>query len=114
MEKKFLVDVNLPYYFSHWDKEEFIHQRDINAKLPDKDIWEYAKARNLTIITKDADFADRIINLKPPPKVIHFKTGNMQLKIFHDFISVHWNEISELNMSHKLVNVYHNSLEGIN
>lgn len=28
--KKYPIDVNLPYYFSLWNDEEFIHQKDIN------------------------------------------------------------------------------------
>ncbi len=30
MLKKYLIDVNLPYYFSLWKGEEFIHLKDIN------------------------------------------------------------------------------------
>lgn len=62
--KEFLIDVNLPYLFSHWSEEKYIHQRDIDPKLSDKSIWQYAERHNLTIVTKDADFAYRIIHLK--------------------------------------------------
>lgn len=113
MDLKYLVDVNLPYRFSHWNTSEFIHQRNIDPRLADKNIWKYAKENDLTIVTKDADFAHRIINQTPPPRVIHFRTGNMRMNDFHDFITLHWNEIIELSLSHKLVNVYNNRIEGI-
>lgn len=67
----------------------------------------------MTIITKDADFADRIVNQLPPPRVIHFKTGNMGLKQFHELVGKHWNTILEMNIHYKLVHVYHNRIEGI-
>jgi len=111
--KKYLIDVNLPYHFSHWFGDDFVHQRDINARMPDNSIWEYAKTNNLTIVTKDVDFADRIVNQTPPPKVIHFKIGNMKLKLFHDFVAEHWNKIATLSEQYKLINVYRDRIEGI-
>ena len=113
MKAKYLVDVNLPYRFSHWHSKEFIFQRNINSQMPDRGIWEYAREKNLTIVTKDADFAHRIINHIPPPKVIHFRTGNMRMSDFHDFIAIHWKEITVFNQGHKLVNVYNDRIEGV-
>jgi predicted nuclease of predicted toxin-antitoxin system len=109
----YLVDVNMPYYFSYWNSEEYIFQRDLDSCKSDKEIWEYAKANNLTIITKDSDFADRIVNQSPPPKVIHFKIGNMKLSQLHDFIGKHWNDIVDMNKIYKLINVYEDRIEGI-
>ena len=71
--KRFLIDVNLPYYFSLWNNEEFIHQKDIDDEWTDEKIWNYARQNNLTIITKDSDFSHRIILNSPPPKVIHIR-----------------------------------------
>ena len=70
---KFLIDVNLPKKFTFWSGENFLHVYDLNDEWSDSKIWEYARLRNLSIITKDADFSDRIIISSPPPKVIHFK-----------------------------------------
>ena len=36
---KFLIDINLPYYFSLWNSPEFIHQKDLNSKWSDEEIW---------------------------------------------------------------------------
>lgn len=65
---KFLIDENLPHKFSLWDDEEFVHQYELDRIKSDEEIWEYAKNNELTIITKDADFSDRIIFAKPPQK----------------------------------------------
>ncbi|SHG03573.1 hypothetical protein SAMN05444372_10213 [Flavobacterium micromati] len=74
----FLIDVNLPYYFSIWNTDEFIHQKDINDEWSDEKIWNYAKENNLTIISKDSDFSNKIIMSSPPPKVLHIRFGNMK------------------------------------
>ena len=111
---KYLIDVNLPYYFSLWNSPEYIHQIDIDPTEKDKNIWEYAKERNLTIISKDSDFSNRILFNDPPPKVIHIKVGNVDMKDFHQIIHACWDEVLSLNVSHKLVNVYKDRIEGIN
>jgi len=67
----------------------------------------------LTIITKDADFSNRIMVSEPPPKVIHIKVGNMRLNQLYEFLSTHWFEILELSNKSKLVNVYRDRLYSI-
>jgi predicted nuclease of predicted toxin-antitoxin system len=89
---KFIVDANLPYYFSLWNnRENYIHVYDINLKMNDDEIWNYAKENNLTIITKDKDFSNRILFNTPPPKVIHLKIGNLKLKSLFNYLSANWN-----------------------
>ncbi len=56
---RFLIDVNLPYYFSIWNSPEFLHLRDVGENWKDEQVWNYAKTENLTIVTKDADFSNR-------------------------------------------------------
>ena len=65
--KKYLIDVNLPYYFALWNTDEYIHQFDLGDDWEDEKIWNYAKLHNLTIISKDSDFSNRIILNEPPP-----------------------------------------------
>ena len=42
----------------------------------DREIWEYAKAKEFTIVTFDADFYDFVTLYGHPPKVIWLRTGN--------------------------------------
>ena len=111
--KKYLIDVNLPYYFSLWKGEEFIHQKDIDDKWTDSEIWSYAKENNLTIITKDSDFSHRIVISKPPPKVIHIRFGNLTFNDFFKVMTDNWDAIIDLSNKNKLVNVYIDRIESI-
>jgi len=79
---KYLIDVNLPYRFSLSKSDKYIHQTDIGDEWTDEQIWNYAEENNLTIITKDSDFSNRIIFHQPPPKVIHIRFGNMKMRDF--------------------------------
>ncbi|TXB62676.1 DUF5615 family PIN-like protein [Phaeodactylibacter luteus] len=110
---KYLIDVNLPYYFGLWNSEEYVHQIDIDAAMKDKEIWDYAKEHELTIITKDSDFSNRIMFKEPPPKVIHIRFGNMSMKEFHKTVKEAWVGVIEMNKDYKLVNVYKDKIEGI-
>ena len=111
--KKYIIDANLPYYFSLWRDEEYEHVIDIDPHMKDSAIWSYAREHNLTIVTKDADFSDRILLLTPPPRVIHIKLGNMKMKIFHHAISNIWDDVLLLSKEYKLVSVYADKIEGI-
>jgi len=109
----FLIDVNLPYYFSLWNTENFVHQKDINDEWSDEQIWRYAQENDMTIITKDSDFSNKILLRQPPPKVIHIRFGNMKMKDFYDNTSKLWDDILILNESNKLVNVFKDRIEAI-
>jgi len=78
-EFSFLVDVNLPKWFSFFNKENFIHIVDINPFMTDDEIWEYAIKNDKVILTKDTDFYSKSISNVVKPKVIFFQLGNMTL-----------------------------------
>lgn len=42
----------------------------------DREIWNFAKAENFTIVTFDADFYDLVTLYGHPPKVIWLRMGN--------------------------------------
>jgi len=81
--------------------------------MKDSKIWSYTKENNLTIVTKDADFSDRIMLNNPPPRVIHIKLGNMKMKAFHDAIDTIWDEVLMMSREYKLVRVFKDKIEGI-
>ncbi len=110
---KYLIDANLPYYFSLWSSQDYQHVVSINDEWEDSEIWHYAKENNLTIITKDADFSDLALLHEPPPRVIHIKIGNMKMKQFHQYLSNIWKEVCELSCKYKLIQIYRDRIEGI-
>jgi predicted nuclease of predicted toxin-antitoxin system len=53
------------------------HMRNVDLKAaPDPEVWEYAKAKGYTIVSKDADFHQRSLLFGPPPRVIWVRLGN--------------------------------------
>lgn len=78
---KLLLDANISWRLcgklkSHF--EDCFHVDYIGLKIPasDNDIWKYALANELIIVTNDDDFVD-LLNFKSyPPKIILLKTGN--------------------------------------
>lgn len=50
---------------------------------------------------------------KPPPRVIHVRVGNVNMKRFFQIILLHWPSVVELVKNHKLVNVFVDRIEGI-
>ena len=109
----FLFDENLPINITFSPSLPIYHVTEIGESLFDTEIWQYAKVNDLVIVTKDTDFSDRIIISTPPPRVIHLRFGNMRKKDFHAFLSRIWFRIEVLIKTHKLVNVYIDSIESI-
>jgi len=53
------------------------HVRDVGLRVgSDAQIWEYAKANQLAIVSKDVDFRERSFVEGFPPKVIWLDVGN--------------------------------------
>ena len=111
--KGFLFDENLPINIRFSPSLPVEHVTDLGASVSDTEVWEYARRHDLVIVTKDADFSNRIITFTPPPRVVHLRFGNMRKRDFHAFLSRVWPRVEELIRTHKLVNVYLHRLESI-
>lgn len=110
---RYLIDVNLPYYFSLWRGPDYVHVRDIDDGWSDAQVWNYAREENLTIVSKDTDFSDRALLVPPPPRVIHIRIGNRRMRAFHRILSDLWPAACELSVKYRLVQVFEDRLEGI-
>jgi predicted nuclease of predicted toxin-antitoxin system len=110
---KYLIDANLPCYFSLWNNSDFVFVKDIDDSWSDEQIWNYAKQNELIIVTKDADFSLKVLTKGAPPKVIHLKFGNLTMRDFHGVISKMWQFIEKNINENNLVNVYHDRIESI-
>lgn len=87
-----LVDNQLPVALARYftaNGWECIHVQDIGLEAAeDGAIWEYAKARGLTIVTKDEDFlalSNRHRTI--PPQVVWVRIGNCRKAALLDAFS---------------------------
>lgn len=112
--KGYLFDENLPSKIRFTPIYPITHISAIGNSPGDGEIWRYAEQNDLAIVTKDADFSERIIISSPPPRVIHLRFGNMRRKDFHAYLSKIWVRVEKMIETHKLVNVYIDKLECIN
>lgn len=110
---KYLIDANLPYYFILWNNEDYIHVRDLDDTWSDDAIWHYALDNNLVIVTKDADFSTKVLAKGAPPKVVHFKFGNLRMRDFHKLLIKLWPEIEGTIAENSLVNIFQDRIEVI-
>lgn len=109
----YILDENMPSTVPLWFNQNFIHVLDISNRFSDGDIWEYAIANNLIIVTKDVDFYNRYLSSSNYPKIIWFRTGNMRKKAFYKFIEQIWFEIEIMIQSGSFVIVTEDKLEAL-
>lgn len=79
----FLFDENLPAKNQFTTSLPVTRVSVLGTSPTDTQIWQYAKDRNLVIVTKDADFSDRLMLDLAPPTVVHLRFGNMRKRKFH-------------------------------
>lgn len=110
---RFLIDVNLPSRFSIWRGEEYEYVVDLDRRLPDGAIWEYARERDMVIVSKDADFADRIILSVPPPRFMQVCIGNSRLRDLHTSLADQWPIVLKMIDDHKLIRIFQDRIEAL-
>jgi predicted nuclease of predicted toxin-antitoxin system len=69
--------------------------------FPDKQIWEFAKKREFTIVTQDSDFNSLNILYGFPPKIIWIRTGNLKTKEIASVLKNHLSEIEKFSKDDK-------------
>jgi predicted nuclease of predicted toxin-antitoxin system len=110
---RYLIDANLPRWFSLWSGGdcEFVHE--LGPTLSDTEIWNHATANALTIVTKDADFSNRVLLSATGPHVIHMRVGNLKIADFHRYISSVWTAVCQASEHARIVQVYLDRIESI-
>ena len=64
--------------------------------VADEAVWNYARANDFVIVTKDPDFADLSVVYGPPPKVVWLRLGNCTTREIEAAIRQHRREIEAL------------------
>lgn len=110
---RYLIDANLPRWFSLWAANdcEFVH--DLGPRWSDTQIWTYAAENGFTIISKDADFSDRVLLTENAARVVHIRVGNLKMADFHRYMRSIWPEVCRLSAEYRLVQVYSDRIESI-
>lgn len=111
--KGFLFDQNLPSRLGFRPSLPVVLATTLGFNPTDTELWNHARQERLAIVSKDADFSDRIIVAAPPPWVVHLRFGNLRRKEYHAHLTRVWPQVEALLKSHKLVNVYADRVEGV-
>ena len=109
--KGFLFDENLPRRLMFTPSFSVLWTDSIGKSPSDTTLWNHAQNQSLVIVTKDADFSDRIMQSAPPPWIVHLRFGNMRRKDYHAFLAKVWPRVESLLPAHKLICVYHDRIE---
>jgi predicted nuclease of predicted toxin-antitoxin system len=109
----FLVDENIPSRLMIAPALPVIHSRSLGISPSDTALWLYAREHSLAIVTKDADFSNRIMVSDPPPWIVRLRFGNMRRVEFHALLAKMWPHIESLLPTHKLISVYTDRIEFI-
>ncbi|MFN9581897.1 MAG: DUF5615 family PIN-like protein [Bacteroidota bacterium] len=77
---RLLFDQNISFRVANKLKTEFPgcgQVRELNLEdKSDREIWDFAKREQYTIVTFDADFYDLVTLYGHPPKVVWLRVGN--------------------------------------
>jgi len=111
--KGFLFDENLPHVPSLQTRLPVTHALDLGSRPTDSQLWVHSQQNDLVIVTKDADFSQRIVLAVPPPRVVHLRVGNMRRRDFSAWLESVWPQIESTIATHKLVNVYRDRIEAV-
>jgi predicted nuclease of predicted toxin-antitoxin system len=109
----YLFDENLPRRLTFTPSLPITHATDLSASPTDTLLWEHAQAHRLAIVSKDADFSDRIMLSAPPPWVVRLAFGNLRLRDYHATLARAWPQIEALLPAHKLLIVHADRIEAV-
>ncbi len=112
--KGFILDENVPVRLAFRPALPVVSSSSVLGKsADDSDLWDYARASSLVIVTKDADFSDRILVSAPPPWIVHLRFGNLRRQEYHRLLSQMWPHVEALLPKHKMIAVYADRIEAM-
>lgn len=106
-----LIDENLPGTLELPTEVPIVHARSLGIQLADDAIWRHARERGLVILTKDADFFDRLILEGAPPSVVWLRVGNMRRRDLDLLLARVWPKVEVALQGAALIEVYEDRIE---
>jgi predicted nuclease of predicted toxin-antitoxin system len=106
----FIVDANLPYRIQLFKNPEFVSAIDLGLAQNDFEIWNYAKANNLTVISRDVDFYQLLLQNRAPPKLVWFRVHYLSVKETSLLFNSCWPEVDVLLNRFSLVEIHRDHL----
>lgn len=96
---KFIVDHNLPPRLARLLEQHFRgtrHTLDLDFdRMPDTELWQYAKDNGFHLITKDGDHFQLSLLKGAPPKVVWVRIGNAPASSVLELIKRHLDTIED-------------------
>jgi predicted nuclease of predicted toxin-antitoxin system len=90
---KLLFDQNLSFKLCRQLADLFPGSAQVGplglAQADDRTIWQYAGANGFVLVSLDADFAEMVGLLGPPPRVIWLRCGNQPTKAIEGLLRAH-------------------------
>ncbi len=107
---KFVVDAQLPPALARSLREaghDVQAVRDLGLReAEDSDIWNYALANHAAVITKDQDFAERLLASRSAPVIVWLRIGNTSNRALLEWLLPLWPEVvSRIESGDNLVEV---------
>ncbi len=97
---KLLFDHNLSPKLIHRLAELFPNSNHVYHlgldRVEDRQVWQYAKTNDFTIVTKDGDYNELLILLGFPPKIIWIRRGNCSTIEIENILRIHYVDIQAL------------------
>jgi predicted nuclease of predicted toxin-antitoxin system len=76
------------------------HSRDCGLLgFPDEEVWEYARANDFIIVSKDSDFQQRSLLYGHPPKIVWLRIGNCTREQLVQMLTAHEQDIRALSVN---------------
>ena len=109
----FLIDENLPAHLLPTTQWPVFHARELGSSLTDTQLWRLAAQNEWAIVSKDADFTERIVVATLPPWIVHRRIGNVRRTEFKSMIVHLWPQRETFIPARKLINVYRERIEAV-
>ena len=108
-----LIDENLSPALASRLAPGCVHATALGPRLSDGRLWRYARDHGLVILTKDADFFDRLSLEGAPPKVVWVRVGNVRRSDLEARLVMQWPAIAAMLSTADLVEIHPDRLEAV-